>query len=286
MDRWSELNTFITVVEEAGFAPAAKRLGVAPSSVSRLVASLEARLDVRLMNRTTRRFSLTNAGELLYLQGRKALQQFEEAESEARGMIQSPVGLLTVACDDAMRGFLMPQIAKLRTVAPELSIDVIRSHGEAADLTISTQVIDGQRSRHIAEFGLCTFAAPSYVSDRPALNSPNDLSNHSCLTLNRDTADQYWQFKSTSGTDEPFHIRGMFRAETQCTLRDAALIGMGIAQAPKYAILEDLAAGRLVEVLTDFTGAKRYPIFACYPSATQTPLKTRVMMDVLSEAFL
>lgn len=290
MDRWAEINTFIMVVEEAGFAPAAKRLGVAPSSVSRLIASLETRLDVRLMNRTTRRFTLTDAGEMLYLQGRKALHLFEEAEAEARGISGSITGHLSLFCDAALTQTIMPLLQAAQKAAPDLSVTIgnpsTTQSLEDMDLLLTiARAPEGLRTRQLAEFDLCTVASAAYLQRQAPIQSPADLQRHNCITQAGDGRYANWLFHI--GTDEaaPVHVQGQISTDSLINLHHAVLGGLGIAQLPRFMVQKGLTAHQLVEILPDYRSAHKVPFYACYPNQPQTPVKTRMMLDLLSEAF-
>ncbi len=290
MNRWAEINTFIMVVEEAGFAPAAKRLGVAPSSVSRLIASLEARLDVRLMNRTTRRFTLTDAGEMLYLQGRKALNLFEEAEAEARGVTGSISGHLSLYCDPALTHTAMELVRSAHQKAPDLSITIenlTTGHSpDDLDLLLTTlPEVEGLRRRQVAEFDLVTVASDSYLQGKEPIQTPGALQHHNCITQSGDSRYANWLFHIGGEEAAPLHVQGKISTGSLINLHQAVRCGLGIAQLPRFIVQHDLASGQLLEILPDYRSTTVVPLYACYPNQPQTPAKTRMMLDLLSEAF-
>ena len=294
MDKWAELRAFVAVVEHEGFAPAARTLKVAPSGVSRLITNLEARLGTRLLNRTTRQVSLTDAGERFYARGRDLLHGFEAAEEEVLGLQSEPRGLLRISCvvtlaERWMPGILADFLAGYPETAVELRetdrpIDLI---GEGVDVAIVSGALadSSHRVRRLSGFHRFVVAAPDYLERRGRPETPGDLKDHDCLAFATAPHLQKWAFQAGDRGPVETKVRGRFSATGAETILRAALAGIGIARLAGFMVAPHLRSGALEEVLAAFRQPDPVALSAVYPSSGQLSPKIRAFLDHLADHF-
>jgi DNA-binding transcriptional LysR family regulator len=293
MDRFQALQTFATVVEQGSFARAADRLGVSTSAVSRSVSELESHLGARLLNRTTRRLSLTEAGQAFLERAVQLLADLEEAEAAVSSSTLAPRGTLRMTCASTFgERFVAPAVAEFAARHPELRLDVELSDrmvdlvDEGFDLAIRIGA-PGSASliaRRIGETSLVCCAAPSYLERHGTPRVPEDLARHRCLgyayLATRDT----WRFRDRGGAERAVRIAGAVVANNGSFLASLAASGAGVVLEPDFIVDEAVASGRLVRLLDEFVppaGA----IYAVYPSRRHLSAKVRTFVDFIAERF-
>jgi DNA-binding transcriptional LysR family regulator len=293
MDRLAALQVFAQVVESGSFAKAAERLNLSTSAASRQVAELEAHLQARLLNRTTRRVSLTESGRAFYERSVQLLADLEEAEQEAARAAVVPRGTirLTTSVNFGVR-HLAPAIAAFAARHPEVRFDVSLSDRivdlveEGFDLAIR---IGGPGSenlvaRKLGETRVVPCAAPAYLAARGAPRVPEDLERHNCFTYEYVTPRNLWRFRDPSGRERAVRVSGSLHSNNGDLLAEAAARGAGIVFEPAFIVGPDVRAGRLVPLLQDFEPAP-IPIYAVYPSRKHLSAKVRLFVDFLLEFF-
>mgnify|MGYP001818137800 FL=1 len=283
---------FFNVVEANGFGAAARRLETTPASVSRRVKSLEQRLGVRLLQRTTRKLSLTKAGERYFREGRRLLHELDDLEQALTASAQEPEGELRIVAPmtfgQRRRAPLVVRFAKLH---PKLRISLILEDREtdlidaAADLAIRIghPADSSMIARAIAPVPRHACASPEYLERRGYPESPEDLLHHDCLHYNLISEREEWTFLSDNG-EQTLAIRGNFCSNNGDVLAEAAVQGLGITLLPNFIVEEGLAGGRLVKVLENYERAP-LTLFALYPSRQHVPAKTRRFLDFLLDHF-
>ena len=290
MDKWAEMRAFVAVVEHEGFAPAARALQVAPSGISRLITNLEARLGVRLLNRTTRQVGLTEAGERFYARGREVLRGFEAAEEDVLGLQSEPRGLLRVSCVVTLAERWMPEIiAGFLARYPEMTLELRETDrpvdliDEGVDVAIVTGALadSSHRVRRLSGFQRFVVAAPSYLDLRGRPETPADLKAHDCLAFATAPHLQKWVFQSRHRRTFETKVRGRFSATGAETILRAALAGVGIARLASFMVAPHLRSGALEELLAPFRLAEPVPLFAVYPSSAHLSPKIRAFVDHL-----
>jgi DNA-binding transcriptional LysR family regulator len=293
MDRFAAMQIFARVVEHGSFAKAAERLEVSTSACSRRVADLEAHLDVRLLNRTTRRLSLTESGQAFYERCVQVLADLEEAEQAAAMSAARPRGTLKLSCGIS---FGVRHVARLvgAFVArhPEVRFDVQLSDRfvdlveEGFDLAIRIGESPTQNliARKLGETRLVPCAAPVYLREHGAPGTPVDLERHACLTYEYLPQRGTWRFQDPAGGDHTVRVTGPVHANNGDMLAAAAVEGIGIAMEPDFIVDADVAAGRLVRVLADYVPAPTN-VYAVYPSRRHLSAKVRAFVDFLAERF-
>ncbi|MGI9381679.1 MAG: LysR family transcriptional regulator [Methyloligellaceae bacterium] len=288
----TEMAIFVRVVEAGSIAAAARSLRVSPSAVSKRLMQLENRLAARLLQRTTRRLSLTEVGEDYYRRCLQILADIREAEAMASGRQRSPTGTLRVSCATIVAdGLLIPMLPEFMERYRDLRVDLALSDRltdvveEGFDLALRIgQTPNSSLIGKVMARGhrvLC--AAPAYVRSHGLPESPDELSRHKCLVLaSADTTLNRWPFR---GGDHPIgmQVAGHFTASTGAALYRAALAGLGIARVTTVVAAKDFREDRLVRVLPDFDAADEAPLCALYPSRRHVAAKLRVFLDFLTE---
>lgn len=291
MDQIVAMRVFIAVAEENGFAPAARRLGLSTSAVSRHVADLEAHLSAALLNRTTRRLSLTEVGSRFLPRAAALIDELGEIEEEVRDFTAAPKGRLRISASPTFGDYVLAPIATQFVRAyPEIAFEMEVSHrlvdvvaeGYDAVLRMGELPDSDLRSRRIAEARNTLCASPEYLAAAPPLNRPEDLAAHNCIHWVYRDAPARWRFADGSRWVE-VDVSGRFVAASSVAEREAAREGLGVALLAPVLIEDDLRTGRLVEVLPDFP-AKPFAVTLLWPSGRSTPLKLRVFIDFLTAA--
>ena len=292
MDRFVAMQAFAKVVELGSFARAAERLDISASACSRHVADLEARLDARLLNRTTRSISLTEAGRAFNERCLQLLADLEEAEATARAGSGRARGTLRVTCsvNFGLR-YLASLVAPFQAKHPDVRLDVALSDRmvdiveEGFDLAIrigesgSTSVI----ARKLGETRMITCAAPDYLKRCGTPVTPGQLAAHNCLLYEYLSNRNEWRFVDPSGGELRVRVGGSLQTNNGDMLAIAAAEGLGICCEPDFIVAADLRAGRLVRVLADFEPPASV-IHAVYPSRRHLSGKVRAFVDFLTEA--
>ena len=293
MDRFAAMQVFARVVEHGSFARAAERLAISTSACSRHVAELEAHLDVRLLNRTTRRLSLTESGQAFYERCVQVLADLDEAEQAAAMSAARPRGTLKLTCGIS---FGVRHVARLvgafAARHPEVRFDVQLSDRfvdlveEGFDLAIRIGESPTQNliARKLGETRLVPCAAPVYLREHGAPESPADLAQHACLTYEYLPQRGTWRFQDRAGGEHTVRVAGPVHANNGDMLAAAAVEGIGIAMEPDFIVDADVAAGRLVRVLDDYVPAPTI-VYAVYPSRRHLSAKVRAFVDFLAERF-
>jgi len=291
MDRLAALEAFARVAETGSFSAAARALNLSKSLISRQVSALEAELGARLMSRTTRSMTLTEAGRGYYEQVARILAQVEEADLSVSQLQATPRGKLRV---NAPMSFsllrLAPALPDFLALYPEIDVDIVMNDrrvdlmDEGFDLAIRIgRLADSSLvARKLGVMQRFIVASPDYFAERGVPRVPADLRRHACLCYsNADTLDE-WRFHEPDGGPITVEVKGRVRANNGDMLRIAALRGLGLVDLPGFLVGPDIEAGRLVPVLQDFV-RQEGGVYAVYPHARYLPPKIRVFIDFLAE---
>src|SRR6202163_1562768 len=236
MDQFQAISAFAKVVETGSFVRAAERLDVSVSSVSRLVADLEAHLEARLLNRTTRRLSLTESGRAFYERCVQLLADLEEAEESASAGTARPRGTLRLTCGTTVGiRHLAPAIAEFVVRHPQMRFDVELSDravdlvDEGFDAALRIGKIGSQQlvGRKIGETHLVCCASPAYLKRHGMPQKPEDLTTHACLSYEYSSQKNVWPFQDSSGGDRSVRIDGPAHANNGRFLVAMAVAGVG-----------------------------------------------------------
>jgi DNA-binding transcriptional LysR family regulator len=293
MDRFTGLEVFAKVVEGASFAAAGRHLGISPAMVTKHVQTLEERLGVRLLNRTTHRVSATEVGQSYYEHCLRILAELEEADVTARDLQTAPRGLLKVTAPVSFgTRQLAPEIAEYLVSYPGVSIDLSLENfyvdllEKRFDLAIRLGHLPSSSliARKLGEVEMILCASPGYLQKNGAPQTPQDLDKHNCLLYANGVPSSLWAFVDESGKQTVISVSGRFLsngAEAICTL---ALKDAGVALVPDFLVADDLMAGRLLRLLPEYT-TQATPIYAVYPHSRYLPAKARTFIDFLALRF-
>ena len=293
MDRLTAIQAFAQVVESGSFAKAAERLGLSTSATSRHVAELESHLQTRLLNRTTRKVSLTEGGRAYYERVVQLLADLEEAEQEASRAAVVPRGVikLTTAVNFGVR-HVAPAIAAFLVRHKEVRFDVSLSDRvvdlveEGFDLAIRIGTAGPHNvvARKLGETRVVPCASPDYLKKHGTPQVPEDLARHNCFTYEYVTPRNVWTFRDADGRERPVRVGGNLHSNNGDILAEAAARGAGVVFEPAFIVGPEVRAGRLVPLLQDFTPAP-LPIYAVYSSRKHLSAKVRLFVDFLLEHF-
>jgi DNA-binding transcriptional LysR family regulator len=292
MDKFQEMRVFAGVVDAGSFVGAADALGMSKAAVSRHVSDLEQRLGVRLMQRTTRKLSLTQEGEVFLARCRDILASIEESEAELSTRAASASGLLKVSVPVSFATkHLAPLWSDFLAAHPRLTLDVhladrvVDLVDEGFDLAVRIARLPDSSlvSRKLAATRLVLCAAPSYLRRRGTPMHPDDLAAHDVIGYSLLSTPGQWLLQ---GPDGPVTVKTRPRLWTNNgdTSVAAAVRGAGIDLQPTFLIADELAAGRLVQVLPAWQ-AVELGIYAVYPSRKFVLPKVRALVNFLAASF-
>ena len=293
MDRFQAITAFARVVEAGSFARAAERMGVSVSSVSRQVAELEAHLDVRLLNRTTRRLSLTESGQAFFDRCVQLLADLEEAEVAVTSASIVPRGTLRLTCSATFGSrHLAPAIAAFASRHPQMRFDVELSERvvdlveEGFDLAVRIGSTGSQNlvGRKLGTTRILCCASPSYLERHGEPRTPEELAKHACMSYEYLPNRNVWSFRDPSGGERNVRIAGPAHANNGRFLEALAAEGAGVSREPDFIVGPDVRAGRLKPILVDFEPPP-LPIYVVYPSRRHLSAKVRAFADFLVERF-
>lgn len=293
MDRFSALEIFVRVVEIGSFSRTAIALSISQSTVSKQITDLEKQLQAKLFSRTTRRLFLTEAGELFYEQAKSILEQYAMALGDVLNTRQTPSGTLKIATPILLgRKQLTPLLPRFFELYPDIEVehflsdsatDLIRD-GIDVSIRVGEMKDSSHQARKLGALQPVTVASPAFLEKYPAIFHPRDLATVPCLIYLRSPTPSEWGFSGFNGEQLTVEVDGPYRVDVFEALCEAAIAGVGVLRAPLSACGDDLDAGRLVRVLTDYDAAF-VPVYAVMPASTWIPQKTRVMVDFLVEEF-
>lgn len=291
MDQLQAIRVFRHAAELGSFAEAARRTGLSPAAVSKNIRELEAHLRVRLLNRTTRRMSLTEAGGRYLEQITRVLDDLSEADNSLGPMQRMPSGLLRVSApmaftltrlSDAIVGFLdrYPDLT-LDLKLEDRRADLVK---EGFDLAIrgSRQLEDTSLiARRLMALRHVVCASPDYFARAGRPSGPEDLRSHNCVQFTLSGHDQEWSF-TREGRTMRVTVGGRYKVTTSLAVRNALLAGFGVSLIPRIYVEKDIAAGRLTTALDDWEPVET-TIYVVYPSRQYVLPKVRAFLDFLIE---
>ena len=291
MDRMTSMATFVKVVESGGFSAAARTLGMSPSMVTTHVQSLEERLGIRLLNRSTRRVSLTEVGHAYYERCLQILADADDADQIAQALQSTPRGTLRLNTSIAIPPLLAPVVAEFVALYPEVSVNLTMSDRmidlveEGFDLAVRNMSVPDSSLvvRRVATYRFVVCGAPGYLAARGIPGQPADLSQHNCLVYSHSAWGNEWRFAGPDG-EQSVAVEGNLQANSDNALRLAAVHGQGLALAPSFLLIEEIKSGRLVPVLTEFLQTE-HAINAIYPHRHHLSAKVRSFIDLLVKHF-
>jgi DNA-binding transcriptional LysR family regulator len=294
MDRVSTMLSFVKVVDTGGFSSAARQLNLATSVVTLHVKSLEERLGVRLLNRTTRHVSLTEVGRAYYERCVQILSEIEDADEAAHVLQSRPRGVLRLNTSPGIPALIGPSIAEYTSLYPDVTIrlnatsrmlDLVE---EGLDLAIWYAAAPDSNLivRRLAHYRMVVCASPEYFAKHGRPQHPTELAKHNSVifydaTMGRDGKE--WLFTGPDG-DFPVRMTGTLETNSPIAFRAACIHGHGIIIAPAPFVFDDLRTGVLVPVLSEFL-PRQFSVDALYPNREHLPAKVRTFIDLLVKNF-
>jgi DNA-binding transcriptional LysR family regulator len=274
----NQVRMFVQVARAHSFAQAARQLGVPPNTLSRQVRQLEAQLDTRLLQRTTRKLTLTGAGSAFYERCAPAVDKVLEAGKEIAGGAQTPSGTVRVAAPaDFLDFFHIEWVIQFLAAYPKVKLDFVLndSHadliGEAIDVAFRGGAARDPRHvyRQIGSQHFKLVASPGYLKSRGVPENLHALAAHDCLTSSARQGQTTWLLTGPDGTEE-VRVTGRFSANSARSLLKSCVSGLGIALLPNMLIIADLDAGRLTHVLPNYR-SEGGAVAVLLPSREQVP---------------
>jgi DNA-binding transcriptional LysR family regulator len=292
MDRLAAIAAFIRVVENGGFTAAARHLNLSPTMVSNHVQELEDRLGARLLNRTTRRVSLTEIGREYYERSAHILADLDEADRAAGALQATPRGRLRVHCHPALARIIAPLVTAYLRDNPEVSVDLRRGDQmidlleEEFDLAIRPYAPPDSSLmvRRLADWRHVLCCSRSYLETHPKPVSPADLSAHNCIRYAFYPFGDEWRFTNPDGGPLTVRVAGNLVTSDTELRRHAVIAGLGLAIFPPFNIHEELRTGSLVPLLRNYP-TPELSIAALYPHRQHLAAKVRVFIDALARLF-
>jgi DNA-binding transcriptional LysR family regulator len=289
MDRIMSMQAFVQVVDSGSFSGAAKRLSVSPAVVTGHVQSLEKRLGVRLLNRTTRKVNLTEIGRGFYDRAHRILAEIDEAEGLASAQQSSPRGTLRLNTSVSLARLVTPLIGDYSARYPEVVFELVMTDRmidmveEGFDLALRTGPLPDSslKSRRLGVGRLALCAAPDYLARQGRPERPEDLAGHNCLLFINSHLEGTWRFSGEDG-EHIVDVGGSLRTNSVEGLRAATLAGQGIGLLPIVSVSDDLRTGHLVRLLPDYR-TPEVVVQAVYPPGQHIPVKVRTFLDFLVE---
>jgi DNA-binding transcriptional LysR family regulator len=294
MGKLTDIATFVQVVESGSFTAASERLGCSRSVVSKYITRLEERLGARLLNRTTRRLSLTEAGQSFFSRSQRGLQEIEAAETEVSRLQEMPRGKLRLNTPMSF-GILhiAPALAGFLSRYPEISVDM-RLDDRQVDLIeegvdVAIRIAELPDSSLVARrLGPCRHvvcAAPEYLKRQGTPHTPDDLRRHNVITYQYQDSPGEWRFITPEGRYVSVPVRGSIQMNNSLAIREAVLSGAGITLTPAFVVGKDIKSGNLHEVLGAYR-AQEISIYAVYPERRHLSPKVQAFINYMKKHLL
>lgn len=291
MDSLSGLLAFVRATEMRSFVAAGERLGLSASAVGKSVAKLEDKLGVRLLNRSTRRISLTEEGTLFFERCQRIVKEIEEAEAELSRLMEAPRGKLRVSLPAIGYRMLQPILPEFTRRYPAIELDLdfndrlIDVIAEGVDVVIRSGDLENSqlKVRQIGAFRFVLVGAPDYFERRGMPHTPQELEQHTCLRYKFPSTGQLqdWSIR-TKAPERLLQLSSALTVNSVEALISAATGGLGIAYVPDFAVREALATGALTSVLGEhLTDGGRFSVL--WPNSRHLLPKLRVFVDFLAE---
>ncbi|MFN0163953.1 MAG: LysR family transcriptional regulator [Burkholderiales bacterium] len=293
MDLLAAMNLYLRVVETGSFSRAATDAGMTQPTVSKSIAALERHLGARLLNRTTRALTPTEAGAGYYQHCKRVQEELEAAANAVSQTGAAPRGRLRVASSVAFgRQILTPMVLEFAQKHPAIRIDLSFDDGfvdliaQNIDVAVRMGALADSSlgARRLGQVPWVLVASPAYLERHAAPVAPADLKQHNCLVYSSVQGDDVWHMQGVGGEKHQVAIRGSLRANNLSAVRAAVLAGMGVAILPRYVVRQDLDSGTVVPLLARYA-LPAQEIHALYASPRFVPERTRVFVEFLTRAF-
>lgn len=291
----SVLQIFIEVIRQGSFAAVARERNIDPSSVSRAIASLEQELGVKLLQRTTRQISPTEAGTTYFNRIEPLVEELQQAVELVSDISGSPKGTIRVTASVSFGiQCIVPLLAEFQTKYPELTIELLLTDSvvdlltDRVDLAVRLGLLEDSTliAQRLIKTNYAVCASSRYLERKGEPNQPNNLHQHNCLLFPLAGFRSRWLFKDRAGLIETIPVKGNTIISNAIALKQCALSGMGLALLPRWLIDPELESGKLIQVLTEYEVTAtdfNTSAWLVYPSRTYVPLKVRLLIDFLKQ---
>ena len=292
MDQLTSMRLFVRVVQTGSFTMAARESGISQSSVSKSLAALEGKLGTRLLSRTSRKFSLTEAGSDYYERCLPILLEVDEAEAAVTSMTSNPKGVLRVSVPVSFGlRHIIPRMPEFLRAYPNIKLDItlmdrhVDLVAEGVDVAIRIGILDDSSliARRLGDSPRLLVASKAYLDSRCRPVHPNELKNHNCLVYSLLGTANIWHFQH-GGKEFSVQVNGTFLANNSDAVRQMALAGFGIMVLPKWMSDPHIQNGSLEAILTQYT-PQGFPIQAVYLDKRYVPSKVRSFVGLLQKSF-
>lgn len=293
MDRFTEMALFVEIAERGSLGAAAEAIGLSNPAATRYLASLENRLQVRLVERNTRRLYLTSEGQQFLERARHVLAELQDAEAVVNNSALNPSGVLRLSASLSFAMQLIaPRLPQYHQRYPQVRVHIETANryldmiDNGIDVAIRTREYEPDSTitiRPLASTRRILAASPAYLSERGAPLTPHDLTAHDLLIYVHANNPRELKF-TRAGEQRTVHVQGLLESNDGQVLRAGALNGLGILVQPSYILYDDIVAGRLVPVLNDWD-LPRLQINIAYPSRKHLSARVRSFIDFMVEEF-
>jgi len=292
MEGFGAIPVFVAVIENGGFSAAARTLGISKSAVSKRITQLERHLGVRLLHRTTRKLSLTEAGERYFEHAAQALTAAGQAEDAVTELQGEPQGKLKISSPMSFgRLHVAPLIPKLMRRYPKLQIDLVMDDrkvdlvAEGYDLSIRGGILPDSTliARKLAPLHQVLCASPEYIERHGLPSTPEELTGHNCVLFSLSSDANKWTLIDADGSQSVL-VSGSYQVNNSEAILEALRQGIGIGRLPTFVAGPDLKTGRLVKLFESWR-IPDFAIYAVFPEREYLPAKVRVFLDFAIEYF-
>ena len=291
-DRAAQMVIFHALIKHGGFTSAAKSLNVSVSHISKQIASLEDNIGIKLVQRTTRSLTLTEAGEVFYQHCEQLFGTLKAAQMDMESQRDDVSGKLRVGISQSFGTLhVIPAIDQLRQLYPQLKVEIhlfdykVDMIEERLDLWITNneELPEGYIAQRLADSQFVVAASPDYLIKSGTPSCPSDLSDHNCL-IYRSRERDYTSWAFDNGQESLcVTVSGDYSVDLAEAVRDAAVAGWGIAYLATYLVKEEFRSGQLIQVLPEWKASQIMPFFAVYPSRKNMPKKLSTVIEFLKQ---
>ncbi|WP_454855297.1 LysR substrate-binding domain-containing protein [Rhizobium binxianense] len=293
MDRLAAMETFVRVVETGSFSEAARQLHLGQPAISKVIARLEERLGVRLLLRSTRGLTATEAGEHFYQRARRVIEEADEADLAARGAGAGLIGRLRVSAAPSFASLhVIPHLPDFLAMHPNLEMEIVLDDrqidliAEGIDICLRMGELSdsGLTARRIGQARRLVVGAPTYFERAGVPNIPGELIGHESIIYARGAGRDAWMFRKDT-SEISVTVRGRLRLSAAEGVRSAVLAGMGLTIASEWMFSRELVSGAVRAVLTDWTIAP-IDLWAIFPTGRVASAKARALADFVEERMI
>ena len=288
---------FVAVFQLGSLSAAARRAGVSPATVSRIIRALEEEVGGRLLNRTSRKLNLTEAGELYFARVEQILHQIQEANDSVARLQATPRGTLRIHSRVLVGNqYIVPALPEFMSRYPDISVDLTMSNyttdlvAQNIDVDIRIGKLEDSSliARKLCNAERIVCATRGYLDSAPPLERPVDLSNHNCLTYRLNLGRPIWRFLDAAGQLIEVPVSGSLQSDNGQALLYAMEAGHGVAVMPDWAVQSSIDSGKVVRLFPDHEASHiefDNGVYAVFPQSRQAPTKVRVFVDFIAGYF-